>query len=297
MPPDLKKLLVMPTKSKPRLLISFCLSSLIPILTGVYIGSLFVKYPFELNPLSLMTISLILLFSMFLSLLGYQINHQLVIPILEASHAAKKIASGELEETPILGGSDELKDLSQSLRVISENARELLEKVETLSLKDKLTGLYKTTYIQERLGEEIQRSIHYQRPCSFVYFHIESLGVYISQHGEGASEDLLKSVAGILNGHLSKFDRAARINLSDFALIFTDRNKKSAIEKTESIVLEIKEFLAKKTLNGKKEFLRVFAGVSENPLDGVIADELYVKAQDRMRLAKEKGTHSVEAFA
>lgn len=292
-----KKISLMPTKTRYRLLVTFCLTSLIPILSGVYIGSLFIKYPFDMNPLNLMTMSMVVLFAMLLSFLGYEINKDLVMPIVEATLAAKKIASGTLEEFPNLQGSDELEDLSRSLKMISKNAKELLEKVEKLSLKDKLTGLYKATYIQERLNEEIQRSIHYQRPCSFVYFYIESYNEPASPQTENNPEELLKAIAGILSKHLSEFDRAARINLNEFAVIYTDCNKKNAIEKTQAVTAQINEFLSHRMANKQKAVLRVFAGISENPIDGVVADELYAKARDRMRLVKTRGVHPIEAFA
>ena len=292
-----KKIRVMPTASRYRLMVSFCLSSLIPILSGVYIGSLFIKYPFDMNPLNLLTISMVILFSMLLSFLGHEINKGLIFPIEEATRTAEKIAGGKLEAVPNLRGSDELESLSRNLRTISDNAKELLDQVEKLSLKDKLTGLYKAAYIQERLDEEIRRSVHYQRPCSFVYFHIQSLDEVASKNGAEASENILKAIAHVLGKYLSEFDRAAKINFSEFAIIFTDRNKKSAIEKTERIAAEIKAFLCEQSLNHQKSELKVFAGISENPIDGVIADELYIKAQDRMRLAKTKGMSSVEAFA
>ena len=293
----INKIALMPTQTRYRLLITFCLTSLIPILSGVYVGSLFVRYPFDSNPMNLMTISLVILFSMLLSFLGHEVNKGLIFPIMDATSAAKRIALGELAEVPNLRGSDELEDLSHSLHMISKNAKELLEKVEKLSLKDKLTGLYKATYLQERLNEEIQRSIHYQRPCSFIYFHIDSSNSVVSEIATSGSEELLKGIAGILSRHLSEFDRAARINLTDFAVILTDTNKKSAIERTQAITLKVKEFLSGTTVDVQKKTLRVFAGISENPIDGVTADDLYVKAQDRMRLAKTKGLNIIEAFA
>ena len=58
-----------------------------------------------------------------------------------------------VEDVEVKGGTDELEELSRSLRVISKNAKELLDKVEKLSPRDKLTGLYNVSYIRERLDD------------------------------------------------------------------------------------------------------------------------------------------------
>jgi diguanylate cyclase (GGDEF)-like protein len=180
--------------------------------------------------------------------------------------------------------TDEIQDLSQSLKKISRNAKELLEKVEKLSLKDKLTGLYNAAYIRERLSEEIRRAIDYQRSCSFAYVMIKNYEEIAAKMGEEASEKALKKMADILNGQLREFDRAARIGRGEFAAIFPDKNKKKCIEIMEKIGQAV-----------PKDFL-LCAGISENPIDGVDADNLYLKAQDRMKAAHASGK-LLEAFS
>ena len=205
--------------------------SVLPILAGVYVASLFIKFPFEMTPESLWTVTLVMLFSLALSFFGYLITRQIFGPIADISLAAKKIAQGKLDDTTSAAamGSDELEDLSKSLRAISQNARELLDKVEKLSMKDKLTGLYNATYIRERLNEEIQRAIHYQRPCSFALINIDGFNRFVMKHGLDASDDVLKKVAKILEKNLPELDRVARIRKDEFAIIFPDKNKKKAI--------------------------------------------------------------------
>lgn len=283
---------IVPTKLKYRLLVSFCLMSLLPILAGVYIASLFIRFPFEINAANLMTVSLVSVFSMMLSFLGYIVTRQMVHPIGEVSAAAHKIAAGEfVEDVEVKGGADELEELSRSLRLISKNAKELLDKVEKLSPRDKLTGLYNASYIRERLDEEIQRAIHYQRPCAFAYFSLGKLDEMQARRGNEAVEAFLIAAAETFNRHMQEFDRAARISRNEFVAIFPDKNKKKAIEVLELMGRQLNELSRK---NGEAD-LGLAVGVSENPLDGVKADELFIKAQDRMRAARA-GRKLLEAF-
>ena len=293
------KMTVMPTKLRYKLLVSFCLMSLLPILAGLYVASLFVKFPFVMSSESLWTVSLVMMFSIALSFFGYLITRQIFNPIVNITTAAHNIAQGRLDEETNMDskGSDELEELSRSLRTISKNARELLDKVDRLSLKDKLTGLYNASYIRERLDEEIQRAIHYQRPCSFVFLNIDGFNRYVLKHGLDASDGALKSTAKILEKHLSEFDRAARIGKDEFAIIFPDKNKKKAIQAVEAISQDISNFAFLGDSDSERGKLTVCVGISENPIDGISADELYVKAQDRLRTAKQKGSGVIEAFA
>jgi diguanylate cyclase (GGDEF)-like protein len=286
---------MLPTKLKYKVLVSFCLMSLLPILAGVYVASLFIKFPFEADQTSLTTVSLVSLFSLLLSFLGFCITKQMTAPITNASSMAQNMAEGKWDEPVQVDTSqdtaDEIKDLTRSLVTISKNAKELLEKVEKLSLKDKLTGLYNATYIRERLDEEIQRAIHYQRPCSFAYILIQGLEVFETVRGETKAEEVLRAIAKVFSNHMHEFDRAARIGRGEFVIIFPDANKKKSIEIVEKICQEIS--VSPFQVN---ERLIACAGISENPIDGVQADGLYIKAQDRMRTAKNE-KKLLEAFA
>lgn len=292
----MRRIRFLPTKLRYKLLISFTLMSLVPLLVGVYVITLLVGFPFKISPQNLTTVSFVMTFSLALACLGYKITQQLITPIVDVNRVAKNMAKGDLQAQATATGSEELEELSHSLQVISKNARELLERVERLSLKDKLTGLYNVSYIRERLNEEIQRAIHHQRPCSFVYFAIDRFEAYSFKHGSAASEEILKSIAGILSVHLAEFDRAARINQYEFALIFPEKNKRKTIEIMERIQKSLIELFSK-TLDDRQGALNFSVGISENPLDGISADELYLKAQDRVKTAKANGSNLIEAFA
>ncbi len=281
------------TKLRNKLLVSFCLMSLLPILIGVYIASFFIKFPFAMNTAHLLTISLVTIFSLTLSFSGYWVTRQLVSPILEVADYARQIARGEPAAPKMVKGSEEIEELAKSLKTISENARELLDKVEKLSMKDELTGLYNVHYIHERLNEEIQRAIHFQRPCSFAYFSIGLSDSEGSPLDAAVSEEVLKSIADIFRKRLGEFDRAARISVMEFAVIYPDKNKKKCIQLVEQIRGEI--LAAYGTLDKGRARVCVSIGISENPIDGVSAEELYKKAELRVESARASGHNGIEA--
>lgn len=286
--PILAKIRVMPTKLRYKLLIAFCLMSVLPLLVGLYIASLFIHFPFEANAENLLTITLVTFVSLSLAFLGYLITKQLITPIASVAAAAREIASGKpLDDKVEIKGSDELEELSQSLNTISRNATELLARVERLSQKDKLTGLYNAAYIRERLQEEIQRAVHFQRPCSFAYIVVPDVETTVGP-------DALKNVGEMLRRSLGAFDRAARIRRNEFAVILPDKNKKQAIEFLERMRVNLMAWAA---ALGPAADGRVAIGLSENPLDGTTGRELFVKAQERARASMAAPEGAIEAFA
>jgi diguanylate cyclase (GGDEF)-like protein len=284
---------LLPTKLKYVLLISFCLMTLIPMLAGAYVSSLMMKAAKDKGDPYLVTVSLVALFSLLIAYLGFLVVKQLLMPIVQVKLAAEHIAAGDLREEPeVTHSADEIQDLTRSLQKISKNARELLDKVEKLSLKDKLTGLYNAAYIRERLDEEIGRAIHYQRPCSFAYFGVRNLENFAAEHGETAAEEALRKIAAAFNDQMREFDRAARVGKGEFVVILPDKNKKKCIEMVEKIEQSVQALDLKVS---PELSLALCAGVSENPIDGVQADSLYIKAQDRMKLALAQNK-PLEAF-
>ena len=285
---------MLPTKLKYVLLVSFCLMTLIPMLAGSYIASILMQAAQTKSGALLFSVSLVALLSLLIAYLGFLVVKQLLMPILQVKNTAENIAAGNLEAPQdVVQSTDEIQGLARSLQVISKNAKELLEKVERLSLKDKLTGLYNAAYIRERLDEEIQRAIHYQRPCSFACFTLRNFDAYAGRFGEEAAGEVLKKVAAVLNKELLEFDRAAVVGHGEFAIVLPDKNKKKCLDMVERIEKSVEALDLKLSPNNAGV---VAVGVSENPIDGVEADSLYVKAQARMKLALSQGK-SIEAFA
>lgn len=286
----------LPMKISYNLPIIFCMMSVIPLLSGIYIASVFISFPFVVNPFNLLTVTFVLLFSMGLSILGYRVTLEMTSPISRVAAMAHEIAEGKLMDSEEFHGVEEIEDLSRSLKAISSNARELLEKVEKLSQKDKLTGLHNVSYIRERLNEEIQRAVLHQQPCAFIYFVVDNFDAYAHVYGQPAADEILKSLAQVYGKHLSALDRAARIIKGEFAVIFPDRNKKKAIEVAERIREDIAQVFSLQKEKNEALRLSICVGISENPIDGISAQELFVKAQQRARASKLKGANLIEAF-
>lgn len=166
----------------------------------------------------------------------------------------------------------------------------LIKKAEKLQIKDELTGLFNKTYMLGRLDEEIKRSVVSQRPCSFILADLDNYKDYRKSSGQPQTESVLKKIAEIIDGFSKPVGRVGRMAEDTYGLILPEANKKEAIEIAE----KIRKAVEKLNLSaGKDSKLTVSSGVSENPLDGGSADEIYERAQGALRNAKKAGKNKV----
>jgi len=169
----------------------------------------------------------------------------------------------------------------------------LTKKAQELAVKDELTGLYNEKFMINRLEEEIKRAVLYQRPCSFLIFNIDDLKLYREINGDLASEETIKKIGKVLESNITEVDKVGRLSGDTFAVILPEKNKKQARTIAEALRQRVESFGVAGGKGYPRNFVTVSAGVSENPIDGVTADELVRKATLALTEAKSKGKNTV----
>jgi len=188
----------------------------------------------------------------------------------------------------------ELLDIfSKQIAIAIENDL-LARRVEKLETKDTLTGLYNRNFITNRLQEEIKRAITYQRPCAFIVFDIDNFKNHRDKFGLISSEVTLKKIAVLLSDSVTEVDRVGRTGDDEFSLILPEKNKRQGKEVAEEIRKKIQLAFCSDQDSGKS--ITLSAGVAENPLDGVEAEQLVAKAKELLKKAKNEGRNKVVAF-
>lgn len=167
----------------------------------------------------------------------------------------------------------------------------LVKQTKKLEIKDNLTDLYNEHYIRSRLEEEIKRAITFQRPCSFVIFNIDNFRQFHTLCGEIKAENALRKVSLVLAESADETDKVARFGDDEFAMLLPEKSKSLATTTAEEIRKKIEfAFSEEESSTGR---LTVSGGVSENPIDGITAQELITKALKSVRAAKEKGKNRI----
>lgn len=211
----------------------------------------------------------------------YSLKNFIVIPLYSNRSAFGLMILGNRQDDFVYSSDDiDLATIFAKHATIAIESDVLTRRNRELSTRDELTGLFNKNYVLARLEEEIKRSIFYQRPCSFVIFRIDNFREFREANGELAAEEALRRVAKLIRDNNVPVGRAARIGGSEFAMLLPEKNKKQASNISEDIRRKIAS--AYLTADNGPVFT-VACGVSENPIDGTTADELFGKCMLSIR--------------
>ncbi|MCM8780383.1 MAG: GGDEF domain-containing protein, partial [Candidatus Omnitrophica bacterium] len=122
-------------------------------------------------------------------------------------------------------------------------------------------------------------------------FNIDNFQIFRQRSDTTQVENVLKKIASIIRDSVTEIDRVARIGEDEFAVVLPEKNKRYATQIAENIRSKI-ELTFSEELDVTKR-ITVSAGVSENPLDGVEAGDLMMKARESLNLAKMQGKNRV----
>lgn len=289
-----KKLSLVSRGLKYKIGVAFCLVSIIPLLSCIYFIANYVLK----NVQTVWETGIIVFITVIIIFTGLHLIRDITNSIIKISNEAKAITKGDSYRLIETDREDEIGELGSSLNILAKRMKEKIEELYNLSriienskIKDDLTSLYNERYIKERLSEEIKRAITYQRPCSLILFNVDDFAKYSKLHGEPAVTLVLKKLAGIFSQHISDIDRAARIGDDKFAILLPEKNKRTAIQIADQICKRIEKTF-KDELDPSKG-LTVSGGISENPIDGNTADEIFAKADAYLAEAKTEGKNRV----
>ncbi len=225
----------------------------------------------------------------------FKLKNTLAIPVFLRGRIVALLGIGNTKD-PFSYRKDDLELLdifAKQVAIAIENDL-LMHRVEKLEIKDALTGLYNEAFIRNRLQEEIKRAITYQRPCAFLVLNVDNFKEFHQNFGSLHAESTLKRIASLIRDSVTEIDRVGRIGDNEFAVVLPERNKRQAQEIAEGIRKKI-EFTFSEESDARKK-LTLSGGVSENPLDGIDAEELIVKAADLVKIAKTQGKNRVVGF-
>jgi len=223
----------------------------------------------------------------------FKLKNTATLPIIIKGKVKAILGIGNTRSDTFAYSKDdlELMDLlAKQIAIAIENDL-LAQRVGKLEIKDYLTGLYNEIFIRDRLREEIRRAILYQRPCAFVLFDIDNFSKFHQSYGSLQAESCLKKIASLIKDSVTEIDKVARCGDDEFSVVLPEKNKRKAQDIAEAIRKKI-EFAFSEEPDVNKR-VTVSGGVSENPLDGIEADELIRKSHERLALSKRRGRNCI----
>lgn len=216
-------------------------------------------------------------------------------PIENLTSTMSQIAKGNYEvEIPILERKDEIGVLSKVFSHLVSSVRDYSEKLRQLSIHDALTGLFNNREFESRFDKEWERSVRYNISLSFFMLDIDLFKRFNDDFGHRVGDEVLKSVAKVLQENIRSSDTAFRYGGEEFCVMLPETNLEKAkivAEKLRTKVGALPAFVAE----GKEtRRITISVGIASFPECTIEKERLVSLADRALYSAKEKGRNRVE---
>ena len=160
---------------------------------------------------------------------------------------------------------------------------------------DPLTGLPNRTLLLDRLNQAIFKHDRAKKMLAVMFFDLDQFKVINDTYGHAIGDNLLKEVAGRVQGFVRKSDTIARLGGDEFTLVIESISwPRDAIHVAQKILDAMAEPFR---LDVGDLFITASIGITCYPIDGTSADELLKKADTAMYHAKEQGRNNYQFFS
>lgn len=190
---------------------------------------------------------------------------------------------------------DELRRTKESIEQINLTLRRAFEREQIASRTDSLTDTFNRRYFFELLEYEFSASRRYGRPLSLVMFDVDFLKKINDTFGHQAGDEALKKAAEAARMELRESDVLARYGGDEFAALLSNSGEQEAFAVLERIYSRIQS--AHILVGGKKIGLSISAGIACMQSEVDTPDQLVMRADKAMYVAKNSGRNRMSVFA
>jgi diguanylate cyclase (GGDEF)-like protein len=239
------------------------------------------------------TILLVLVLLGVVGSLAYGLGLLVVLPLERLSHAADRVAHGDLDvAVPVSGGGE----VSQLTGVFNDMVRRLREgraELERLSVTDELTGLANRRQLDDELAREIQRHERHKRSFAVLMLDVDRFKALNDTHGHPAGDAVLRKLASVLQACTRKGDTVARFGGEEFMVILPETPAAGALTLAEKIRTAIEQ--ERFVVGGESTVVPVTAsiGLARFPDHGTTAETLVMGAVVALYRSKQNGRYRV----
>jgi len=182
------------------------------------------------------------------------------------------------------------------IKKMHDEVRGARERLEELSVRDEMTGLYNYRYLTTRLGEEFKRAERYKDPLACVMIDLDHFKRVNDGHGHDVGDAVLREVAVRLRQAVREIDVVARYGGEEFLLILPSTHFSGALTVSDRVWRAMRESPMCGP-SGVQLKVTLSAGVALYPSRDVRTKDDLLKAADRaLYQAKDDGRDRVCVF-
>ena len=183
----------------------------------------------------------------------------------------------------------ELEVVLVDLKTAQNKLKKKNAELETLSITDKLTGIFNRMKLDLTLQTEINRNKRYGSPLSIIIMDIDHFKSINDQHGHQEGDKVLKQVASILRKNTRKVDFAGRWGGEEFLVICPETTLDQAFTLAEKLRSHLEQ-------SDKNKYLITASFGTAAFHTGMNASELIHNADKALYKAKASGRNRVEIW-
>lgn len=116
-----------------------------------------------------------------------------------------------------------------------QKVRQSHEKLQGMVIRDGMTGLFNHTFMEQLIGDAINRSKRSKSPLSLLMMDVDSFKQINDTHGHNAGDEVLKQLAKLLEGSKRNTDYLGRWGGDELVLLLTDTNLQGAANLAEKL--------------------------------------------------------------
>jgi len=172
---------------------------------------------------------------------------------------------------------------------------ELYHKVEELSLKDTLTGLYNRRYLYNHINEALMLSVRKQLPLSFVIIDIDNFKQINDTYGHLAGDFILSSLSNFLKDYFRKSDFLVRYGGEEFLIVMFDSDHQETELTLESLRKQIlsRDFIYRELNLHITVSIGIASVIFKNPCVTIDLEKLISEADAAMYESKARGKNQI----
>ena len=226
-------------------------------------------------------------------LLYLQLRYLIVLPIANLLGVMRNVTQS-MDLSHRVGGSfwsQELKQLTDYFNHLLKTVEAYSIRLEELSVRDPLTGLYNRRKFQEFMQSEIIRATRHDRGFSVIMIDLDDFKHINDTYGHPVGDTILKEIAVLLDTGLRRVDLLARLGGDEFAIILPETVAPMALQ----VANKLHQALLEKGFElpvGTAHMTASFSMVSF-PKDGNSEEEIYSAMDVVLYKAKHGGKNQV----
>ncbi len=186
--------------------------------------------------------------------------------------------------------------LLEDLRRNAQELENLNARLTDMANRDGLTGLYNHRFFREMIEQELSRSRRHERSFSVLFIDIDHFKQYNDTHGHLAGDELLKTLARLLQERCRSSTIAARYGGEEFVLLAPETDAEGARQFAEILRSTVEQYPFAGRETQPLGAVTLSLGLATFPHDGQDTTSLIDHADKALYVSKHNGRNAVTSW-